>query len=852
MKVKRFLKNYYLAAYSFGIPVILLLTVYFLNGIIPFGETSIITGDCTIQYTAYLAYMRELLRGDVSPLYTFSKVLGGDMAGFLSYYLLSPFNVILLFFENIQIQEAVLVLTLLKTGSAGGSLFFYLNKKSANGWYTLLFSTSYALMGYNIAYQNNIMWLDGLVFLPVMVLGLERLVQEKKAVSAKNLLYTIVLSIMLITNYYIGYMLSIFAGIYMLYYLFFDCDNKDYTRREYWKAIGSFCVNSLLAGGIAAAALLPTALSLSGGKAAFDLRELLDFTILYTPGQVFKELFIGNFALKGGGNILPNIYCGIGIVILAVFYFIRSNIPLREKIGSGIVVIIFYLSFSISAFDRVWHGTTVPAGAPHRYSFLFSFFLILLACKGLCAIGEKGIKAGIGIYVLMLITYIFIRRTIDSYVLVNVAVSALFIVCFILINRSYEHRIKGRYSKIVLILVLSELTYNAYCTVGTIHYDNWYEFRENTQQVQGYIDGVKKIDDGWYRMEQYGTNVTMNDAMFFQYNGLWSYSSCEKEKTKRLAGKLGLNDRSWWITYHNEMPASAESLLSLKYIISNETMYQNTYLKLKENKTEGVTIFENPYAMPLGFLVNDEVMNTHMETWDVFALQNDIWKRMTGEREDIYHFAEQEEVYCDNHKIEYKIVAEEEAPIYTCFRNYGLIEEMSVVVNGRQVRRIIPEMQSYRLGDFKKGDIIEISINSETQDISWYDLYFYHENMETLQRYSALLQNQGMTVTSSSQQKIEGKVNNKADEERLLLLTVPDDEGWVILVDGIKQKSQKVLDGFLGIRVPSGEHQLSLYYVPPGLCAGAVISVISICILGIMFSMKNGFQRNNIINGIGN
>jgi hypothetical protein len=59
------------------------------------------------------------------------------------------------------------------------------------------------------------MWLDAVVLLPLLILGLEALVNEKKII-----LYISALTMVFITNYYIGYMTGIFTFIYFLYYYF--------------------------------------------------------------------------------------------------------------------------------------------------------------------------------------------------------------------------------------------------------------------------------------------------------------------------------------------------------------------------------------------------------------------------------------------------------------------------------------------------------------------------------------------------------------------------------------------------------------------------------------------------------
>lgn len=857
-------KSIVLAGSSFCIPVLILIFIYILGGLMFYGEKSIITGDCEAQYTAFLAYMREILSGNRSPYYTFSKVLGGDLASFLSYYTLSPFNIFLLFFQNIHIQEAVLFLILIKSGIAGLSMFSFLNAKKKEGkkW-LLLFSTAYALMSYNIVYQHNIMWMDGLVFLPIVIRGVEKLVDSRKIFDKKNTLYLCSLAFLLLSNYYIGYMICIFTALYVVYYIFFDEDMKSVAIREKWHSLKAFAVNSILAGGIAAVSLLPTAFSLRGGKAEFRLTDLLDSTILYAPFQVWKELFSGSYAIKNDLNTLPNIYCGVVILVCVAVYFATGKISRREKAGNLALLAVLYLSFIVAVLDRIWHGTTVPAGAPHRYSFLFSFMLIVVAYKGVSAICTQtgylkveimeGIKTGV-LCGAFLICYVVGRNTADSYMVFNIALF-VFILAGILLNgvAGERHNIFKYIVFMIPISALIDLTLNGVATVNAINYNNRLEFANKVSLSREYVEWVKNQDKNWYRMEQCGTNTTMNDAMLFQYNGLWSYSSCEKENTKRLAGKLGLNDMTWWITYHNEVPAASESLLGLKYIITSQPLAAGKdYTTLQEFQEEQVKVYKNPYALPLGILVREETAETNMDTWDVLAMENDLWKRMTGESEDIYLYAEREEIKCEEHLIEYRLVIENEFPVYTCFRNYGTIEEMLVLVNGEQVRQLTPEMQTYCLGTYQKGDVLTIRISNQEAgvDMSWYDLYFYYENMENLKEYSALLQGQGMQLTEYAQDRLSGLVSNETESNQLLLLTIPADQGWSVLVDGIVQPIRPVAGGFLGVTIPQGQHRVSCTFVPIGMWQGASISLIAICILVIgsqgdrVFAKKDKIVEN--------
>ena len=61
------------------------------------------------------------------------------------------------------------------------------------------------------AYSWNIMWLDCIFLLPLILYGLEQLVQEKK-----GLFYCVTLGLSILSNYYISIMICIFMVMYVI------------------------------------------------------------------------------------------------------------------------------------------------------------------------------------------------------------------------------------------------------------------------------------------------------------------------------------------------------------------------------------------------------------------------------------------------------------------------------------------------------------------------------------------------------------------------------------------------------------------------------------------------------------
>ena len=104
------------------------------------------------------------------------------MIGVWAYYLMSPFNLILLLFDEQHLAAAVTLLTYLKLAGASLTFFYFARKKyHTNTVIGSLFANAYALMSYTFTYMLNIMWFDVLVFLPLIALGLDRIMTQRRS-----------------------------------------------------------------------------------------------------------------------------------------------------------------------------------------------------------------------------------------------------------------------------------------------------------------------------------------------------------------------------------------------------------------------------------------------------------------------------------------------------------------------------------------------------------------------------------------------------------------------------------------------------------------------------------------------
>ncbi|MCA9767087.1 MAG: YfhO family protein, partial [Carnobacterium sp.] len=97
--IKSLFKNQWPLLLSFFVPAFILLGIYIVQGVYPFGNDSLMTVDLGQQYVDFFAYYRQTFYEDPSSFfYSFSKAIGGDMVGLWAYYLTSPFNIIFVIF----------------------------------------------------------------------------------------------------------------------------------------------------------------------------------------------------------------------------------------------------------------------------------------------------------------------------------------------------------------------------------------------------------------------------------------------------------------------------------------------------------------------------------------------------------------------------------------------------------------------------------------------------------------------------------------------------------------------------------------------------------------------------------
>lgn len=835
---------------AFLIPSILMLIIYACVGIYPFGKKSLLTVDLAGQYVAFFNAYKNILNGTISAFYSFSKTLGGNMFGLITYYLMSPFNLILLLFDRINITEAILIINILKTGACGLTGYIYFHKTFKDkGLVPIVFSTVYALCAYNIVYSQNLLWLDGVIFLPLVFLGIDYLIEKQKP-----LLFYLMLTLTIFCNYYIGYMTCIGSLAYFLYKLYLANDYK-LSWKNNKKDILYFFKYALLAVGTTMIILLPSLFSLMVGKADTSLSEFIPKQT-YPVIELISRFFIGSFSNSDLSGGCPNIYISLMMVILAFIYFFNSKIPHQEKKGTVILILFFAISFIFYPVDIIWHTFQHPAGFPFRYSFIFDFILLIIAYRcyqNITGVNRQTIKKMIPAVIILAIVMDKLMYNGSNMYYEIIGSGALIVSYLLYLYYSKNQTIK----KLLAVIIALEISINGVLVVYNMKYQNRNEYTDFVNTYGQIIDNIKQQDNSFYRIEKEYSYST-NDPLLLNYNGISHFSSTYEGTNNSLLGDyLGIFNR-FYITNYNGSTLVTDSIFNIKYILLN---HEVSYYKLLE-KNDEIYVYENPYSLPLGFMVNKNLSSLQLEELEPFINQNTIINNMTGLNKDIFlknnnvsskmnNLKLQESnkdtyIYNKNNSnleasLNYKVKVDHTGELYA-YISSDYNKKIDILLNGESIIDT-SDQNDYRynildLGYYQSGDYLDFEVILLENQIKFDDVQFYTLDLNSFKEQIDILQNNDSLVLDEYTSDYIKAHISVINDDQILYTSIPLDKGWTIKVDGKKQEPVEIFDTLIGLELSKGNHTIEFSYQPRGLYAGGIITFISIALVIILKKRK--------------
>lgn len=840
-------KEYFLA---FIVPFLLFLLLSFALGfLLKRDNNTVYISDMYAQYKALFMNLKT----EGLHLYSFSKGLGSSMIGTYAYYLVSPLNWIIFLFQESHLPIAILLIIGFKISLCSLTMYIYLKHHSKETKLLLLFSLCYAFMAFNINYFFNIMWLDSVYLLPLVLLGIDKIVKRKQPY-----LYIITLFVTVLTNYYMAFMVCIFSVIYFIYQLYLQY-SYPLEKEKIWKIVKTFLISSLLGGLLASFLIIPTALEFKdmprGEYNAFTENHL---SLNGNPFEIIGKMFMGS---QNEDSLLAkqnfHVYAGILIFILVFLYFLNHKISKKEKKASFVILIIFILSMLVNYFNYIWHGFNIPICFNGRYIFIFSCFMIYLAFQSFSKIQYITKKQYFLIApifpILGVITFLG-QFIFTNTILVFASVFLSFIYIFLLYAYSREEK-QALIALLLLVLVSSELFSNAFFSLQ----DYSFKYQKETEEIYALmkkeIGKMEKREDSlFYRFEK-GFNFSANDPLYLGYKGIGTFLSTMSKTQLDFLSNLGYNTHNNLIEYLAPVPVS-DALFGVKYYMEKdgEVSYYDKIDTFKISSAGGtfynvfqtdVNVYKNPYALELGTLVQNDVSTCipKNKDYDRLAYQNEVIKCLTGNNQDIYE------------KIPLKKV-EGTKYTFTNTKNYDFFaypnvktnfinneDEVELFINGISLGNYTNSFFTMQFFEnhAEQGVSMEVETKNNKESKRKYNPYVYYFNTDAYRDIFSQLQQNSLKIIKFKNHYLEGKAN-VTKENHYLFTTIPYDKGWTIHVDGKKIKYDKVFDTFIGFDLKEGTHKITFSYWPPGLTLGFILSSMSL--FGCIFFMYS-FKKQN-------
>ena len=839
-------KKYFISA---GIVALILLIVFFVKHIFPFGNSFISWGDMHSQILALYYNFYDIFHSGKSLLIDFTSGTASNLLSNFSYYIVSPFTFIVLLFQRSDIPQAVSIIVLLKIVLSAITCNYFLDKKfdKLSNFYKVFFSILYALSTYNLSLYIITGWIDIVYLFPLIMIGLDKILSEKKPA-----MFIITLSIGLLFNFYISLMCIIFILFAFLIYMFFFNIND---KKQKVVLLGISVFLSLL---ISSFLLLPTIIQiLSSARMGFNFSELFNCKM----GPIIDKLI---FLTSTSAMVVCN------ILMLKKFKNNKKNVLF--------FIILYFIvgsSLLIEPINKVWHfGSYVSY--PYRYGFILMFLLIVSSCFYIIKKEDKRKTSNILLYLTTIICNILIvflalryydilQASVDklsfsfnhfSFYIMVILTFLNFISYFIIFafgNRESKHTYTCLIINLIIFSLIQSFIYikidfdekKLHTSYDNMNYiydinfdDNYHIKQENSELINNFGSIINKPS------QDYFTSLTDNNA-FIIYQ------------------KLGYNS-SWMNTSSAGSNYFIDFLLSNKYLITKDVI-QNDLYKLKNNYND-LLIYEATLPVSNAYLIKEN--KSIIDTTNSFEATNSLYSAITKSNDSIFDIINDfnlinlsfDDGYIkliDKNKEAYfekNIEIKNKKTLYLEIFNSYLSKEKLKIYNSfdiyvndkRLVENYINEEKNncINLGTYENQSVnIRIKVKKEVK-ISNINL-----GLLDLEKTKTYFTNNFNDI-DIVYEKNKIKVNYNSDKEDILFIPVTYLNGMNAKNNNKDINIIKMFDNFIGIKLDKGYNEIVISYVTPGLKFGCALSLIGI-ILTILFIKFNhkivSFEKLNNI-----
>lgn len=803
-----------------ALPVMVLVVLSIWGEVYPFGPESFLTEDLKYQYIDFFTWFRHVLTGEANVFYSFAQGMGSNTWGLYSYYLASPFNLIILLFDEAHLTLAIYVIVALKLACMNTAMAWYLRRRfTLQRTWALALALCYTWSTWTATNLRNPLWLDALILLPLMAWSCRQLLRKGAIVPLALLVAADV-----ITCWYMAYITLLFCCLFVLFELAVMIYDDEVRPARSWIAGRAvrFTVAILLGLGLSAWTFVPTVLAMMGGGAKTAVGMF----------QTYPTALIRGF-LPFAWNIdhAPQFYTGLIPLVLAISMLFEKRIDKRLRALTLVFAGFLVVSSVLGPLMYVWCGFRQPNGFYCRIAFLLSFLEIWAAA-------------------FLLMRRAACRAEGSNTRTVSWTEAGGRSACAAPIARKLAPF--G-----TLVLVLADLGFNAHVCWNQL-YINYPQDTHDTyvNDADTQVRELKQLDaDAFYRVDKtYNrAGAAFNEGISHGFNQLSTYSSANNPQAVAFLNSLGYSSEGEFSSVYAAPNLVMDSLLGVRYIGTWSKPVASTETTLPHSNVTS-PVYYNPHALSLGYpCANGTNSESTLQGDDPFERQNALFAELTGIDRPLYTQLQGVEQARSDASITWAV----KLPAHTIGYTYAQTgvesdwsQSVGLIVGGEMISSEATRFSHNVRAFGESGDestqheISMVQGSPETQLPPKSQCLFYALNIDVFEEGIERLQSRQFTPDVFEDGHVEGVYN--AEKQTDLVLSIPYDKGWSAIIDGKEVALSPAFGGGMSqIQVPEGSHRIEMRFQSPGFTVGcaASIAALAACLVVARVQKRGGQTR---------
>lgn len=811
---------------------VVVLVVYMLNDIYPFGDGTIARGDMVQQtIPAGMYYVWDILHGQASPFFTWNSAFGMNISGASSLgALMSPLNLLLYFSTRDNLANFANILMILKMIAIAFSMYFYLRKYEVKNIVHIAGGVLYAFGAASLIHFQIMLVMDIAFLLPLLMIGLDRIFARKGCKF-----FIVIFALCMMVNVYTGCITLVFLFLSSALRTFWDTEEKAEKRRCALWLGGSVGAAILISAFVSIPALLCVADTPRSGEGGFL--------------NVYRAAIENRWSLHEW-KIVETMLVNTALPFACILFFLVHGKGLvsekfRKYKSHMCMIGLLFLSVVVAGVESLWHGGS-RASWPLRFVYIISFVIIDFAVvlyqenkESIEAAGnwlKKKIWIGIGIAAILFSGWLFYgiyHAYCEQSSYSALGDGFLCILIELIFAAVYWCLLKSRAKGVILVLLCVEITCASVISfapnkdnVSVFSADYLEAANDVAMGMETEIKDFERIKNTDYKVDHIEYSLVLGKEAISNY---WHVIN-PSVQPKFAALGYSIN---WTQLLDTGGTVFSDTLFNIKYFLSQDDMNEELYdfCEVIDESGDVIQLYQNKFELP--FVINTDTASLSPKT-EKFETQNTLFAAVTGSQEKLI-----QDVSSQIHSNFCELQIGNEKKILYFYGTNTSDNPVEITVNGVPVR--IPasaSMQNQQYpADFGNGFICLGVFQNETVQVRFSggvnpsDLRLGMLDYSTFVNGIERVKQENPKIVSLEQSKSGVDIELEGVTKSNLFLPISYDEGWECKVNGEKVSDLQNLDGMLSIPVVEGKNDIKLRYTAPGQKVGAVLSICGLLAL---------------------